>query len=65
MPSSVVARMHYNPETSVLKVVFVSGMVYEYRNVPAEVFAAFKTSGSKGTYLNRHIKGHYPFKRVA
>jgi hypothetical protein len=43
----------------------VSGMVYEYKDVPEEVFNAFKTSGSKGTYLNRHIKGHYAFKKVS
>jgi hypothetical protein len=65
MPSSVVARMHYDAETAKLKVVFVSGLVYEYKDVPEEVFREFKTSGSKGTYLNKYIKGHYAYRKVS
>jgi hypothetical protein len=65
MPSSVVAKIYYDADTHILKVIYVSGMVYEYKDVPEEVFNAFKTSGSKGTYLNRHIKGHYAFKKVS
>jgi len=64
MPSSVVARMHYYAETKILRVVFVSGMIYDYLDVPEEVYMAMKTSGSKGIYLNTHIKGNYAFKKV-
>jgi len=39
-------------------------MIYDYLNVPPAVFAAMKQSGSKGTYLNKHIKGHYHFEKV-
>ena len=64
MPSSVIAAMHYDPGSQVLKVIFVSGMVYEYRNVPAKIYRAMRSSGSKGTYLNKYIKGHYEFERI-
>ncbi|MBW8685290.1 KTSC domain-containing protein [Chitinophaga rhizophila] len=64
MPSSVVHRMHYNPETATLRIIFVSGLIYDYKNVPEEVYQAMKTSGSKGTYLNKYIKGHYPYEKV-
>jgi len=57
--------MHYDQETATLRVIFVSGMVYDYKNVPEEVYQAMKTSGSKGTYLNKHIKGHYAYEKVS
>ncbi len=65
MPSSVVARYSYDPDTETLLVVFVSGMVYEYYHVPPSVYLDMKMSGSKGTFLNLHIKGKYGFKKIA
>ena len=64
MPSTVIAYMNYDESKSLLRVGFVSGMVYEYNNVPVEVYREMKTSGSKGAFLNNRIKGHYPFKKV-
>ena len=64
MPSSVVASIKYLPDKSILRVVFVSGSVYDYKNVPEEVYNAMRTSGSKGTFLNQHIKGHFKFIKL-
>lgn len=64
MPSSVVASIRYYPLTSILRVVFVSGSVYDYKKVPEKVYNAMKTAVSKGTYLNQHIKGHYSFEKL-
>lgn len=64
MPSSVVSTMSYNADTSTLRVVFVSGKIYDYKNVPEEVYHAMKTSASKGTYLNQHIKAHYEYEKI-
>ena len=64
MPSTVIATMHYDPSSETLRIVFVSGMVYDYQNVPVEIYQEMKKSGSKGTYLNTHIKGNYEFKKI-
>lgn len=64
MPSSVISAMHYYPATCTLRIIFVSGMVYDYKNVPEKVYQNMKRSASKGTYLNQHIKGSYDFKKV-
>ncbi|WP_143305116.1 KTSC domain-containing protein [Chitinophaga vietnamensis] len=64
MPSSVVAHMQYDSNTRTLRIIFVSGMVYDYKNVPEAVYLAMKQAGSKGTYLNKYIKGHYSFKKI-
>jgi len=65
MPSSVINNFHYYPESSTLRVIFVSGMVYDYKKVPEKIYKAMKNAGSKGTYLNKHIKGYYDFKKIS
>lgn len=64
MPSSVVASIQYNPVTAMLRVVFVSGSVYDYKKVPAKVYEAMKDASSKGSFLNKYIKGTYPFRKI-
>jgi len=64
MPSSVVAALHYYPERKVLRVIYVSGIAYDYKDVPETVYKAMKSSGSKGIYLNKNIKGKYEFEKV-
>lgn len=64
MPSTVVSNMAYDAVTSTLRIKFVSGLVYDYKNVPVEIYQAMKSSGSKGIYLNRYVKGNYTFKKI-
>ncbi len=64
MPSTVIAHKHYFPETGTLRIVFVSGLVYDYKNVPAEVYEQFHAAFSKGTFFNSHIKPNYAFVKV-
>jgi len=64
MPSSVVRDMIYDASVHRLRIIYVSGNIYDYLHVPPTVYAAMKASGSKGTYLNRKIKGHYDFKKI-
>lgn len=64
MPSSVILHAIYNSYSATLRVTFVSGLIYEYKNVPEKIYNAMMTSGSKGIYFNRHIKGQYEFKKV-
>ena len=64
MPSSVVASFQYDVSSSTLRVIYVSGMVYDYKNVPEEVYIAMKASFSKGTFLNKNIKGKYAYKKI-
>jgi hypothetical protein len=57
MPSSVILRMRYEPETQTLIIVFRGGRrTYRYFDVPMEEWVAFRSSGSKGTFLNEIFK---------
>jgi hypothetical protein len=64
MPSSVIASMSHNAQTKILRITFVSGLVYDYKDVPESIFLAMKRSGSKGIYLNKYIKGKYAFEKI-
>ena len=64
MPSSVVNRMHYDPKKHVLTIVYVSGTVYNYLDVPEAIYRKMKDASSKGEFLNEHIKGKYEYEKV-
>lgn len=65
MPSSVVAHMEYIAEAEILRITFVSGLIYDYLHVPQYMFDKMKASKSKGIFLNRHIKGKYEYEKVS
>lgn len=65
MPSAVIDTIEYFPENLILRVKFVSGLIYDYQDVPADVFKSLKISGSKGRFLNFYIKGKYRFEKVS
>ena len=64
MPSTVISSMKYDPEKEILRVIFLSGAIYDYLNVPQKVYDEMKNAFSKGTFLNRFIKGKYEFEKI-
>ena len=64
MPSSVVAAIRYDTSKSTLRVVYVSGAVYDYKKVPEKIYREMKVASSKGEYLNKQIKPNYKFEKV-
>ncbi|MCK9919035.1 KTSC domain-containing protein [Microbacteriaceae bacterium K1510] len=64
MPSSVIAGFDYDADHATLTIVFVSGRIYRYFAVPAEVAAAFGKAPSKGTFFNTRIRDRYPFREI-
>ena len=64
MPSSVVAAIRYDENTSRLRVIFQSGSIYDYLKVPVKVYNEMKKASSKGEFLNKEIKRNYEFIKV-
>ena len=62
--SSNVKSVGYDDEESVLEVEFMSGGVYQYSDVPRDVFEGFFMASSVGRYLHQNVKGVYEFERV-
>lgn len=64
MPSTVIARISYNPETQVLEITYVSGEVYAYYNVPDATYTELMKARSKGRFLNQVIKKTFDYKKL-
>lgn len=64
MPSRVISSFTYDPQARRLVVTFVTGRVYEYFGVPAEVAANFRASFSKGVFFNGQIRDRYAAREI-
>ena len=64
MPSTVIRRFDYRPETRELEVLFVTGRRYLYSNVPPEEADAFRSAFAKGIYFNRRIRDRYAHREL-
>ena len=64
MPSTVIAYVRYDEMKQDLYIRFLSGDLYKYKNVPPEVYDDLRSAPSKGTFLNKMIKGNYEYQKV-
>jgi hypothetical protein len=64
MPSTVIADIDYDHQRERLTVTFVTGRIYQYVDVPAEVAASFQSAFSKGTFFNGYIRDRYDFREI-
>ena len=64
MPSTVIRRFDYRPETAELEILFTTGRRYLYRDVPSEAAAAFRAAFSKGRHFNAHIRDAYDYTEL-
>lgn len=65
MPSTVIRRFFYVPDSRELTIEFVTGRRYLYLDVPADEVQAFRSAFSKGSYFNRNIRDCYRFRELA
>jgi hypothetical protein len=61
--SSMIAAAGYDPERRTLYVVFNSGKVYEYMDVPPEIYDGLMSAESKGSFMNQQIIDSYPYRQ--
>lgn len=62
--SSNIASIGYDKATETLEVEFLNGSIYQYYNVPQNMYEQLIQEGSKGRFLNTYIKNAYPYSRV-
>lgn len=62
--SSNLKAVDFNPLTLTLTIQFRNGGVYEYYNVPQNVFDGLLAAPSKGRFHHRHIKERYPYTKI-
>jgi hypothetical protein len=61
--SSNIEAVGYDAEGQELHVQFLSSGYYIYHGVPEEVFDGLMYAPSKGSYLNREVKGVFEFTK--
>ncbi|MES2430260.1 MAG: KTSC domain-containing protein [Bacteroidota bacterium] len=64
MPSTVISKMIYNIDKKILRIIFLSGAIYDYLNVPENIYKEMQSAFSKGEFLNKFIKNNFPFKKI-
>jgi hypothetical protein len=64
VPSSCLKAVGYDYETETLYVQFTNGKIYEYYNVPKNVYDEMMTALSRGNYLATRIAKAYNYSEV-
>ena len=62
--SSNLASVGYELEQQTLEVEFVGGSVYQYFNVPEQVYRGLMSAGSHGSYFGEYIRLSFQYKQV-
>ncbi|EKN3343205.1 KTSC domain-containing protein [Yersinia enterocolitica] len=62
--SSNIRSIGYDANDSTLEIEFNNGAIYQYFDIPQNIYSDLIHSDSVGGYLARHIKGHFRFSRV-
>lgn len=62
--SSNLASIGYDEPSQTLEVEFLNGSIYQYYNVPRNMYESLMQAPSKGLFLNTYIKNQYPYSRV-
>lgn len=62
--SSTIASVGYETIKNLLEIEFTSGEVYQYFNVPLEIYGGLVRAKSHGEYFNEFIKEQYEFRKM-
>ena len=62
--SENLARIRYDENSNTLEIEFKGGRLYQYFDVPVQVFEELRNAGSLGQYFNSNIKGYYRYARI-
>jgi len=63
--SSQISEIGYSPALRLLRVQFKNKSIYEYNDVPNEIYEALENAVSVGKFFSANIKGVYAFHRVS
>lgn len=54
----------YDARGLLLEVEFLDGAVYQYFSVPLAVYQELMAAGSKGSFLAKHVRNQYQYRRI-
>lgn len=62
--SSNLKSAKYDTENKILEITFNNNSVYEYKDVPWNIFTKMRLSESQGKFFNTDISKKYEFKKI-
>lgn len=62
--SSNLASIGYDSENEILEIEFNHGGVYQYFNVPEEVYEELMSADSHGRYFSANIRNDYEYQKI-
>jgi hypothetical protein len=62
--SSNLKSASYDTSTKVLTTTFNNGTIYEYYEVPWEIFTKFRMTDSQGKFFSTNISRNYKYKKL-
>lgn len=62
--SSNIATIGYDVDSETLEIEFLRGGVYQYFDVPEQVYEDIISADSAGKYLNSNVKGVYRYSKI-
>jgi len=62
--STNIQSIGYDLQSATLEVEFKSGDVYQYFNVPENLYRGLARASSKGQFLNDNIKYSYRYQKI-
>lgn len=62
--SSNIRKTEYDTETKDLIVEFSSGLRYEYKNVPHNLYTQFRKAESQGKFFTTEISKKFDYKKL-
>jgi hypothetical protein len=65
LESTLLASASYHGRRRLLDVIFHSGELYRYFNVPSACYQGLLAADSKGTYFNLHIRNCFPYQHLS
>ncbi|QZZ96105.1 KTSC domain-containing protein [Klebsiella pneumoniae] len=61
--SNIRSVVGYDANDSILEIEFNNGAIYQYFDIPENIYSDLISSDSIGGYLARHIKGYFRYSR--
>ncbi len=62
--SSLILSAGYDETNNTLELTFSGGTIYQYSNVPQQIFEELLEADSKGSYYHSKIRGVYPSEKL-
>ena len=62
--SSNVCSVGYDESSMTLEIEFNNGAIYQYQNVPQDIFNNLMSAASPGGFIHSSIKGVYAYERI-